>query len=326
MPAAMAAPTAGFVDAVDHDLVGAVGAVGQSRFDAAAQRGAIGVGGRGLEPLVARADLAAAAGDAAGKRRDHARQRCDRLDRPAGRGQAAAAWRPCRIMLPPATPLSTSTSVFDQELAVHDRNSPVAAAADLLALLKAVAEEADVSCPAESRLRRAAGRRTRPSWGRSSRTGRRDWAPPWPGRRSRSRRPGCAAPGRPSGVSSGESGRSTPVSLSQAITAVAGELVRGGGEPMFVVGGDDQPHVAHAKRFGERVFDARSRRRCGLAHRGRSRNRASRPTAVPARRPTNASFAMACKLKANSSFEVQTGGSATSRHKSCRPARGGGDG
>ena len=46
-----------FVDAVDDDLVGAVGAVDQIAFDAAAERGAVSVVGRGDHAFIRRATL-----------------------------------------------------------------------------------------------------------------------------------------------------------------------------------------------------------------------------------------------------------------------------
>ncbi len=39
--------------------------------------------------------------------------------------------------------------------------------------------------------------------------------------------------------------------------AVAGQLAQRRVEPVVVVRRDDQPHVAHAERFGERVDDER---------------------------------------------------------------------
>ena len=86
-------------------------------------------------------------------------------------------------MLPPATPFGDAERVLDQELAVHHRHSPVAAAGDHLALLEAVAEEAELLA---ERIAVSGRRQAVEAGGR--RAGHHALAdavgePPWPGRR-----------------------------------------------------------------------------------------------------------------------------------------------
>ena len=103
-----------------------------------------------LQLLVAAADLAAAAHDAAGERQDDAGHLPDGRDRRLGRRQRRRpGCRPRIRKLPPATPLTVPKTVLADELAVHDRQPPVAPAFELLAELEAVAEEAQVAADAD---------------------------------------------------------------------------------------------------------------------------------------------------------------------------------
>ena len=96
----------------------------------------------------------------------------DRVDRGLGRGQRPARSSAEDQQVAAADRCDDAGGLLDDELAVHHRHAPVALAAESLGDLAAVAEEAQVLAERRCacRLRR---RRSRPSRGRSARTGRR---------------------------------------------------------------------------------------------------------------------------------------------------------
>ena len=135
--------------------------------------------------------------------------------------EAASRSSPCRIELPPPTPLSTPSVLLDQELAVHHRDAPVAAAADELALLKPVAEVADVLAQRDPLF---AGRQP-VVHGRGG-TGHQALAGAVGHRLGQRLRSKSRTPGRPRRAGRrafrpAPSRRSTPASLSQAMIEVA---------------------------------------------------------------------------------------------------------
>ena len=146
------------------------------------------------------------------------------VDRRQGRGPRHLARGAQDQEVAAADALCTPGGVLDQELAVHDRNAPVAPAGQPLAALEAVAEVAQR--PAHGgRGVAVQARRSRRCRRRSARTGRPAPRAAWPGPCSPIANSSTAIPGRPSGVSSGASSRSMPASQPQAITEVAKPVI-----------------------------------------------------------------------------------------------------
>ena len=149
--------------------------------------------------------------------------------------------------------------VFDQEFAVHDRNSPEAAPADQFALLKTVAEVANRLAQRNSRFagrqavvhgRRGAGHQALPSsigHDRGQRVAGKSEHQDGGARAAVGRFVDREAAFEPRLAVAGDDRRT-----------VAGELAHGRVEPVFVMGGHEQSRVAHAKRLGESVLDLRS--------------------------------------------------------------------
>src|SRR3954467_15401116 len=133
--------------AVDDDLEHPLDALGDLRVvDLSAQRRAQDVVRRGDRVLVAlRSDLAAAAGDPAREREDHALDAVHRLRRRLGRPQRARGALAEHDDVAAADALDHPEALLDEELALHHRDPPEAPAADHLARLPAVAEEAQLA-------------------------------------------------------------------------------------------------------------------------------------------------------------------------------------
>src|SRR5438309_10755274 len=91
----------------------------QLALDRSAQRRPKGVGRRGLQALLARADLAAAAGDAAGTRGDRSRQECDGRDSAAGRIERRFERATLDQDVSAADSLFDAQRLLDEKFAVH---------------------------------------------------------------------------------------------------------------------------------------------------------------------------------------------------------------
>src|SRR5688572_12765505 len=130
------------VEPVEHDFEHGIDPVGQFGFRPRAHGRTVGVVGRGDHSRVAAgANLAAAADYAAGEREDHAGHALDRADSSFGCRQPAVAGLGEYQKVAAADALFLDAEALLQEtLAFHDRNAPVALAADDLADLQLVAE------------------------------------------------------------------------------------------------------------------------------------------------------------------------------------------
>src|SRR5262245_44682905 len=138
----------GLVDAVDDNFVNRANIVRQCRLHHAPQRGTVSVVGAGPQHLVAAADLAPGADDAAGERHNYAWNLADRLDRRLGGMQSFGLILSQDQEVAAADAFDRAESVLAQKLAVHDRQAPVTAAGEFLAELPAVAEETQVAADA----------------------------------------------------------------------------------------------------------------------------------------------------------------------------------
>ena len=150
MPVRMAPATASTLEPVDHDLEHGVHALGQRARGQRPDRRAKRVVGRRDHPRIsARADLAAAADDAAWKRQNHAGHAVDRGDGGFGGGQrrGRGLGQDQEIAAGHAL-LLEAEALLQQALAFHHGNAPVPLAVHHLARLQPVTE----------RAQRAAGR------------------------------------------------------------------------------------------------------------------------------------------------------------------------
>ena len=144
----------------------------QLRLDPSAECRTKKVGRRRPQSLVARPDLAAAARDAAGKGVITPGHVAQGLDRPARGRQGRRHVDSLNDQIAAGDPFATPSRIFDQKLAVHHRDAPVAAAGEQFALLIAIAEIAQMLAERNALLRRPLARRKRPTLGRSSGTAR----------------------------------------------------------------------------------------------------------------------------------------------------------
>src|SRR5262249_43412132 len=92
---------------------------------------------------------AARANDATGEREDDARDSPNGLGRGLGRGERGPRARAQDQEIASRHALGGSEDILARELAVHHRQSPVTPTIQLLADLKAVAEEAQVAADAD---------------------------------------------------------------------------------------------------------------------------------------------------------------------------------
>ena len=171
-------------EAVDHDLVGTSGVRRHlGRHHAAEGRGKCRVRA-GTKSLVLAADLGPGARDPPGKGQDHV----PALAADGGDGRLGGLERGGRLRthddeVAAGHPFDRPERLLAEELAVHHRDPPVPPAADPLRDLPAVAEVAQPAADADRLLAERAARCSRPSSGRSSRTGRRGWPGPSPAHR-----------------------------------------------------------------------------------------------------------------------------------------------
>jgi len=228
----------------------------QFGFNTAAKRRAKRIGGRRRQAFVARAHFAAAAGHATGKRRDHALDARHRLDRPPRSGQTGLPGHRLQDDVPAADPFGDSQILLDKEFAIHDRNPPETSSVHQLALLIAVAEEAEVLSQGDAFL---GGRQAV----ENGRRGACHQALPRPIRN----RFGQRILGKPKDQNRGP--RPSVRRLADRQSAfdprlgvardhgrtVSRGLPHGRLQPVLVMSRHHQPRVAHAERFGERIVD-----------------------------------------------------------------------
>src|SRR5205823_9762620 len=112
------------VNAVNDDLINAVGPLGQRRLHHAAQGGTVRVVGAGAELLVTAADLAAAAHDAAGKGQDHARYLTNGGDGGLRRGESGCLTVADDQEVAASHALDRPEEILADEFAVHHRHPP----------------------------------------------------------------------------------------------------------------------------------------------------------------------------------------------------------
>ena len=134
----------GFINAVDHDLESRHGSLDEFARRTPHERRAEGIVGARSQGSIAGADLAARPDDAPRERRDRARNRSDRIDRPAGCRQSRFQRTALQDNVAAADPLADAHRLLDEKLAIHHRHPPDAAAFKELRLLEAVAKKADM--------------------------------------------------------------------------------------------------------------------------------------------------------------------------------------
>src|ERR1043165_9168444 len=135
----------GLIDAVDDDFVDGIDPFGQGGFHHAAQGGAISVVGAGTQFLVATADLAAGADNAAGKWKNDAGELPNRGDSGFCGRQPFGLARRQKQEIPARNALDGAENIFTREFTVHHRQTPVASALQFFAELIAVAEETKIA-------------------------------------------------------------------------------------------------------------------------------------------------------------------------------------
>jgi len=269
-------------DAVDHDFVSALGVRIKLGGHAPPQSRAVTIRCRGLEVLVSRANLAAAAHHTARKRRDGAGHLGNGLHAAAGGCQSCCCVGGLQDDVPAGDPFLDSDRFDHHEFAVHDRDAPVSYGVKQFALLVAITEISQVPSQRDPCLR----------LGQSIVNG--------------GRRAGHQALPRAVGYGLGQGvGREGEYQQARTGAAVGrlilwarllpphfrvagdhrgpitGKLAHGGVEPVRIDGRHNQPRVAHGERFRKRLFDSRRADHHGSDPRAR-RVLAARSTAATA--------------------------------------------